>query len=68
MGGRHGWGLYLDPENHSLAAWYEKNGFKATIAKKPENVVTQPEATHSEKPVAMYAPLKQLLPEIPGLP
>jgi hypothetical protein len=47
--------------------------FKATIEKELPQEAAVPESgaqdkTTSGKPVAMYAPLKQLLPEIPGLP
>jgi hypothetical protein len=43
------WGLYLDAENESLAAWYrDKCGFKAT----------------ESNPLVMYAPLRSLLPQV----
>jgi hypothetical protein len=51
------WGVYLDPENDGLVKWYAERGFKSTATKAPTG-----------RPAAMYAPLRALLPVIPGLP
>ena len=56
------WGIYLDPENEGLVKWYSALGFRPTKARADST-----ETAHA-RPAAMYAPLKQLLPEIAGLP
>jgi hypothetical protein len=70
-----GWGLYLDPENDGLAAWYGGQGFKSITPKidplKEDGTDAAKAAaatTERARPLPMYAPLKQLLPEIQGLP